>query len=253
MHCAILPFMITTSQSQNTPSMRLHVYLAHAGVASRRGAEKLILEGRVKVNGESVTTLGQKVGITDEIVVDGLLVQRENRQHYILLNKPPLFLCSASDPQGRVLAKDLLPQTIHERLYSIGRLDYRSCGALLFTNDGSFAARLGHPSAGIEKEYVIRTSGTIPDYFIEDFVSGITVEQVYYKAKTIERLGKKELRIVLIEGKNREIRRVLSAFHLHPLLLQRIGFGPVLLGDLREGLCRPLTQEELALCNAYKA
>ncbi|MDR2149783.1 MAG: rRNA pseudouridine synthase [Spirochaetaceae bacterium] len=239
---------MNTAQSHDALSVRLHVYLARAGVASRRSAEKFILQGRIMVNGELVTTLGTKVLLDDEVLLDGVPVHIQNRHRYILLNKPPLFLCSAFDPQGRALAQDLLPQTIHERLYTIGRLDYRSCGALIFTNDGNFTARLSHPSTGIEKEYEIRTSGAIPDSFIEEFIAGITLEQVYYQAKTIERLGKKELRIVLIEGKNREIRRVLSAFHLHPLFLQRVRYGPVVLGDLPEGECRPLTPKELALC-----
>jgi 23S rRNA pseudouridine2605 synthase len=226
--------------------MRLHVYLAHAGVASRRAAERLIIEGRVSVNGRPVTILGEKVLSTDTVCVDGAPVKPEDHFHYLLLHKPPLFLCSASDPEGRRLAKDLLPQHIRERLYTVGRLDYCSSGALLFTNDGDFTARVSHPSAGIEKEYIVRTTGIIPDSVIEDFVYGITIDEVHYRAETIERLDMKAIRVVLVEGKNREIRRVLSAFHLHPEVLCRIRIGKVLLGDLAEGVCRPLTARERA-------
>jgi 23S rRNA pseudouridine2605 synthase len=123
-------------------AIRLQVYLAHAGAASRRGAEKLITQGRVTVNGQAVPALGTKVEPGDNVRLDGVPVRIESRLHYIALHKPPLYICSAADPQGRTLAKDLLPPAIRERLYTVGRLDYRSSGLILFTNDGDFAARI---------------------------------------------------------------------------------------------------------------
>jgi 23S rRNA pseudouridine2605 synthase len=221
--------------------MRLQVYLAHAGVASRRAAEKLIRTGRVSVNGSVVSLVGAKVLPRDEVCIDGVAVRLERRRYHLALHKPEGYLCSAADPQGRLLALDLLPGEITERLYTVGRLDYRSSGLILVTNDGVFAAQVGHPSAGIPKEYLVETSGFIPPRVAEEFLRGLVVEGVRYRAEAIERLGKKALRILLIEGKNREIRRVLSHFHLHPVRLCRIRIGPVCLGDLKPGESRPLT------------
>ncbi|MDR0377900.1 MAG: rRNA pseudouridine synthase [Spirochaetaceae bacterium] len=225
--------------------MRLQVYLAHAGAASRRASERLIVSGRVTVNGQKAAELGIKVGAGDEVRLDGVLVKIETRRRYIVLHKPPLYLCSSSDPQGRDLALSLLPQDIAERLYTIGRLDYRSSGLVLFTNDGDFAASVSHPSREIEKEYLVEASGHIPDEVPEAFCRGIVIEGVRYKARSIERLGSRTLRIVLIEGKNREIRRIFSHFHLHPAKLLRVRIGPVRIGGLRPGESRPLTEAEL--------
>jgi len=226
-------------------NIRLQVFLSHAGIASRRAAEDIIAQGRVSVNGITVTTQGSKVNSSDTVLLDGKEINLENRCLYLALNKPAGFLCTSNDPQGRPLALDLLPQK-DIRLYSIGRLDYQSCGLIFFTNDGDFANRLGHPGCGIEKEYIVEATGIIPDSVIEAFNCGITVEDVYYKAKIAERTGRKSLRIVLIEGKNREIRRVFSHFHLHPALLRRVRIGPVSLGSLPEGASRPLTDSEIA-------
>ena len=230
--------------SPQDKGLRLQVFLAHAGIASRRAAEELIARGRVSVNGVIITGQGSRVFPGDIVLLDNKPVQTETRKLYLALNKPAGYICSSHDPQGRPLALDLLPRT-NTRLYSVGRLDFLSCGLIFFTNDGDFAARLGHPGSGLEKEYAVQASGPIPDATVEAFAKGITVEGVYYKAKEAERTGRKSLRIVLVEGKNREIRKVFSHFHLHPVLLQRIRIGPVLLGDLAKGSSRPLTTKEL--------
>jgi 23S rRNA pseudouridine2605 synthase len=225
--------------------VRLQVYLAHAGVASRRGAEKLITQGRVAVNGLVVTVLGEKVNPGDEVCLDGIPVKTEGRFRYLVLHKPPRYLCSSFDPQGRPLALDLLPPGIGERLYNIGRLDFLSSGLILFTNDGNFAAQIGHPRAGIEKEYLVEATGLISDDVLEALRQGISIEGVRYQAHRVERLDKRSLRVVLIEGKNREIRRVFSYFHLHPEKLHRVRIGPVRIGGLSGGESRPLTGDEL--------
>jgi len=237
--------------------MRLQVFLAHAGIASRRTAETLIAQGKVTVNGKVVSVQGAKVLPGDDVRFEGKSVKIESRLLYLVLNKPPLYICSSRDPQGRPLALDLLPVYKSEgsggadekmpklRLYNIGRLDYLSSGLIIFTNDGQFAARLGHPSAEIEKEYLIDSMVPIPDMVVEEFKRGVVIEGIMYKARFIEKTGRKSLRVVLIEGKNREIRRVFSHFHLHPQRLQRIRIGPVCLGSLKEGESRPLTAEEL--------
>ena len=232
------------NETQKT-AVRLHVFLAHGGVASRRASEALILEGRVSVNGCTITELGTKVLPGDTVLLDGVPVTEEQHLHYLALNKPPGYLCSSRDPQGRPLALELLPKTIIERLYNIGRLDYLSSGLVFFTNDGDFAARLSHPGSEIEKEYMVESSVPVSDKVVEEFLAGVTIEGVHYRALRIERLGRKSLNIVLIEGKNREIRRVFSYFHLHPSLLRRTRIGTVTLGNLKEGQCRPLTAGEI--------
>ena len=142
--------MSLNTMTEGPQLLRLHVYLAHSGVASRRAAEKFIAQGRVTVNGQTVTAPGEKVSPADTVCFDGVPVKPESRLLYLALNKPPEYITSSFDPQGRRLALDLLPQCA-ERLYSVGRLDYRSCGLIIFTNDGNFAARIGHPGAEIEK------------------------------------------------------------------------------------------------------
>nr|WP_052299801.1 pseudouridine synthase [Treponema primitia] len=226
--------------------LRLQVYLAHAGVASRRACEGLISAGRVSVNGQMVTQMGVKVSPADDIRLDGVPLQMETRFRYLALHKPIMYICSAFDPQGRPLAKDLLPLP-QERLYNVGRLDYRSSGLIIFTNDGDFAAKISHPSAEIEKEYLVEATGPIPDLMVEEFKRGLEVEGVFYKAAEIERQGRKAIRVVLIEGKNREIRRVFTHFHLHPAKLHRIRIGPVLLTNLKAGESRPLTEQEIQI------
>ena len=224
--------------------LRLQAYLARCGVASRRAAEVLILDGRVKVNGEVVRKLGSKALPTDRVEFDGKPVGFESRFRYIALNKPEGYICSASDPQGRPLARDLIPD-VDERIYNVGRLDLRSSGLILFTNDGDFAAKVGHPSASIEKEYIVDSTVPIPDEAISAFLEGIEVEGESYMASRIERIGRRAIRVVLVEGKNKEIRKVFSHFHLHPERLLRVRIGPVFLGRLSAGESRSLSADEL--------
>jgi len=146
----------------------------------------------------------------------------------------------------------LLPKS-SVRLYSVGRLDYRSSGLIIFTNDGDFAAAIGHPRAEIEKEYLIESSVPIPDSVVEEFARGVIIENVLYRARNIEKTGARSLRVILVEGKNREIRRVFSHFHLHVEKLQRIRIGKVNIGNLGEGESRPLTKEELNYFNGVKS
>jgi 23S rRNA pseudouridine2605 synthase len=240
------------SSPSSRPSERLQAFLAHAGIASRRASERLILEGRVTVNGGVVTELGAKAAPGDAVCVDGIPVRRETVMRYLALHKPPGYICASSDPQGRPLALDLLPAGIGERLYSVGRLDFASSGLILFTNDGDFAAKTGHPRANIEKEYVVKATRPIPGELAARFTEGVrladaeTGKTALFRATSIRRIAANTLSVVLVEGKNREIRRVFSHFHLHIASLQRVRIGPVLLGGLPEGASRPLTPHELS-------
>lgn len=224
--------------------MRLQVYLAHAGVASRRACEKIIAEGRVSVNGTLVTDMGSKVRMGDTVLLDGKPVHPEARKCYVLLNKPAGFVCTLSDEKGRPTAADLLKETYSERLYNIGRLDMFSSGAILFTNDGDFAAKIEHPSAQIEKEYVIETTQDFPPELLTRFERGIRVDGIFYKCRSAAAVNRRKLRIVLVEGKNREIRRVLDSVNCTIKRLVRVRIGNLELGTLKAGEFRDLTAKE---------
>lgn len=225
--------------------IRLQVFLAHAGVASRRASEQIILDGRVTVNGEAVTELGTKVSSEDKITVDGKLVVQEEVKRYVLLHKPAGYVCSLKDEKGRDVAADLLKPHFSERLYNVGRLDMFSAGLIIFTNDGDFAAKVSHPSSEIEKEYIVETSVMIPEDLPKQFFKGIRIEGVFYKAKDVELLTKRKLRVVLIEGKNREIRRVFEHFQIGIKSLTRMRIGPIKNNNLQAGQFRELTKEEI--------
>lgn len=224
--------------------LRLQVFLAHAGVASRRNSEVLISSGRVRVNGEKITSMGFLVSPNDAIFVDDKQVFLETTKQYVLLNKPPGYVCSSDDEKGRGTAKDLLSAQYSERLYNIGRLDMFSAGAILFTNDGDFAYKVGHPSAEIEKEYIIESTFPYNEDVLIAFKKGLRISGVYYKALEAERLTQKKMRIVLVEGKNREIRRVLDFFNIRIKTLVRIRIGNIKLGSLQYGEFRELSVNE---------
>ncbi|WP_147624004.1 pseudouridine synthase [Treponema denticola] len=225
--------------------IRLQVYLARCGVASRRASENLILNGRVSVDGKIITELGTKVSGKEKICLDGKQIFPEAEKRYILLNKPEGYVCSLADEKDRPIAASLLKDTYTERLYNIGRLDMLSGGAILFTNDGDFSAKVEHPSSEIEKEYEVITVFEYPDEILQKFLRGVRIEGVFYKALSAERISKNKMRIVLIEGKNREIRRVLKFFNIKIKKLTRVRIGCVHLSDLPSGKHRPLTSEEI--------
>jgi len=229
----------------NSEPIRLQAYLAHCGVASRRASEKIILEGRVSVNGSVVTELGTKVTSNDKVLVDGKEISLEETKRYVLLYKPAGFVCSQSDEKGRRVALELLKDSYSERLYNVGRLDMFSSGLIIFTNDGDFAAKLSHPSAEIEKEYVVETSLPLPRSLAEDFKRGVRVEGVFYRAKDASEINSHKMRVVLIEGKNREIRRVFENSGAVIRSLTRVRIGSVSVGDLKPGEFRELTQFEI--------
>ncbi len=225
--------------------VRLQAFLAHCGVASRRACEKIILDGRVSVNGAVVTELGTKVTSKDEVLVDGKKVTLEEKKRYVLLYKPLGYVCSQSDEKGRPCAIDILKQSYKERLYNVGRLDMFSHGAIIFTNDGDFAAKLSHPSAEVEKEYIVESSLPLPRYLASDFAKGVRVDGIFYKAKEAEEINSHRMRVVLVEGKNREIRRVFDNAGVAIRNLCRVRIGCVELGDLEPGQFRELTQSEV--------
>lgn len=236
--------------NQQRAKIRLQAYMASCGIGSRRSCEKLIQEGRASINGKAAT-LGESVVDGDVVRFDGRVIHPQARLRYIALNKPPGFVASMSDERNRPIAATLLGSAVEERVYNVGRLDQWSCGLLLFTNDGDLAALMVHPSGRIDKEYEVETDRPIPPKFIRDFLSGVAVEGIVYKAESANILSENTMRIVLGEGKNREIRRVLEHYNLRALSLRRIRIGPIEIGDLEEGKFRELQAEEVAALRAF--
>ncbi|MDF1568233.1 MAG: pseudouridine synthase [Spirochaetaceae bacterium] len=226
-------------------AIRLQVRLARAGLASRRKCEEFIADGRVMVNGEIVRTPGTKVTTDDEVTFDGRPVREEKKKVYIALHKPAGFLCSDEDPDGRPLAKSLLDVVVKERIYHVGRLDYMTSGLIFFTNDGEFARALTHPSKKVEKEYIVSTKSEIPAELMERFLRGVTVEGIRYRASEAELLGPRKARIVLTEGKNRELRKVFLSMSASIKKVHRVRIGPVNLKGIEAGRFRHLREGEV--------
>ncbi|MNW50147.1 Ribosomal large subunit pseudouridine synthase B [compost metagenome] len=229
---------------------RLQKIMAEAGVASRRKCEELILSGKVQVNGETVTELGTKADPeVDEISVDGKPIGVEKKM-YLVFNKPKGVITSASDPQGRKIVTDYL-KGITERLYPVGRLDYDTEGLLLLTNDGHFAHLLTHPKHHVPKTYHATVKGVPHGSELDKLKKGVMLEdgmtapaEVEYH--DIDPEGKEStISITIHEGRNRQVRRMFEAIN-HPVIkLKRISFGELYLGNLKRGLYRSLTKEEI--------
>lgn len=228
---------------------RLNKFLAHAGVGSRRHCDELILRGRVSVGGQVVRELGTKVEPEEtDICVDGQPLHAERAVHW-LVNKPRGVLCTNYDPAGRTRAIDLVPH-VHQRVYTVGRLDEDSEGLLLLTNDGDLAHRLMHPRFGVEKTYLAQVAGRPGREDLAQLLKGVYLSDGHVKAHRVKRLKSQGestwLEIVLSEGKNREVRRMLARLNHKVLRLRRTAIGPVTLGRLGSGKSRPLKKEELA-------
>jgi 23S rRNA pseudouridine2605 synthase len=225
--------------------VRIQTLIARAGIASRRAAEELMRAGRVRLNGKPCTEPGTRAKPEDKLEVDGRPMVAEARKLYLALNKPPGYICAMSDPHGRPTAASLLKPSITERVYNVGRLDLESSGLLLFTNDGLFAAKAGHPSFGLIKEYEVKTDRRLHGTFAAQFEAGLEEGGDALKAERVLVRGENSFTVWLAEGRNREIRRALSLFGLKALTLRRVSIGPVKLGNLAEGSFRHLDVAEL--------
>ena len=235
---------------------RLQKILSAAGIASRRASEALILDGRVSVNGRTITELGTKADPSaDDIRVDGRRIKAPARLRYILLNKPAGFITSRSDPQQRPTVLDLVQEAgVREYVYPVGRLDYDSEGLLLLTSDGDLAARLTHPRHEVAREYDVQVKGVPDDHDIDRLRRGIVIDgrrtapaQAKVR-KTFEKSGGDQavLSIVLHEGRNRQVRKMCDAIG-HPVVrLRRTRIGPITDTRLKPGEFRDLTPKEVA-------
>jgi 23S rRNA pseudouridine2605 synthase len=227
---------------------RLNKYLAHAGIGSRRHCDALIAAGRVKVNGTPVTDLGLKIDPQQHaIAVDDHPVRSEKLVYWVV-NKPPGVVSTNADPAGRPRAIDLLPH-VEQRVYTVGRLDEASEGLLLMTNDGELAFHLMHPRFGIPKTYLVLVAGKPTPTDIDKLLTGVWLSEGKVKAKDVRRMKPQGnstwLRIVLTEGKNREIRRMLASLGHKVMRLKRIAIGPVTLDKLPKGKARRVSASEL--------
>ncbi len=225
--------------------MRLQVFLAKAGLASRRGAEKLIAAGKVKVNGATVASPGVKVEEGDVVTCGGRPVTPLTRRVYLAVHKPVGYLCTQRDERGRPKVIDLVPEDLRPGLFHAGRLDFMSAGLIFYTNDGEFANAVTHPSAGVEKEYLLEADRSIPGRMLDDYGRGIEIEGERYRLLRHVRETAVKVRLVLVQGKNREIRRVCEAYGVKVRRLTRIRIGPVPLGGLSPGRFRMLKEKEI--------
>lgn len=217
------------------------------GYASRRNAEELIKEGRVRVNGARVNTLGTKVSDDAVIEIDGKPINKKVSRIYLKMYKPAGYLCSRKDPLGRRVVYNLLEKESREAgVFTVGRLDYWSEGLLLLTNDGELAHRISHPSGEIVKEYEVVTGDPIPYKFVDAWKKGVYIKGTWYTIKDYRKLSDNRIIISLNEGKNREIRRLFSSIRIKIEKLKRIAIGSLLLGDLEQGRYRELSAGELA-------
>jgi 23S rRNA pseudouridine2605 synthase len=229
-------------------AVRLQKLIADSGVVSRRAAERLILEGRVTVNGAVVSELGTRVEPgRDNVAVDGRPV-RPQRKLYIALHKPRGYTCSRNDPHAGRLVGQLLPAE-WTSVYPVGRLDRESEGLLFLTNDGEFCLRLTHPRYGIRKLYRVTADGRVTPPMLERFKKGVTIEGERLRIESGRILasdtGYSLVEIELAEGRYREVRRLFASEGLEVTRLVRTRIGPIRLGELRAGRWRTLTPAEL--------
>ena len=222
--------------------VRLQKFLSAAGVCSRRKGEELIVNGKVAVNGEIVVELGTKIDPDqDQVEVDGEVVQPAHTLVYIALNKPRDYVSSCSHPGEKVVV-DLVD--IPERIYPVGRLDKDSTGLLLLTNDGRLHHRLSHPSFDHEKEYDVKVAKPISDGALQKLRDGLPLMGTKTRPARITRISPRRFRIVLQEGKNRQIRRMVRKVGNEVTRLQRKRFSSIKLGSLPTGQWRHLSQSE---------
>jgi 23S rRNA pseudouridine2605 synthase len=236
----------------NEPPVRLQVFLARAGLGSRRGCDEMVAAGRVRVNGAVVTTQGTKVGPGDAVKVDGKLVRGGAKLVYLAVHKPREFLCANADPERRPLVSDLFSRAVKERLFHVGRLDYLSTGLILYTNDGAFSRLVSAPGSQVEKEYLVETGRDIDEELLRRYTKGIQVGDVFYRCARYKLKGSRSALITLVEGKNREIRNVFASRNIRLKRVHRVRIGPVTLKGLALGHFRRLSPREIAWFNARR-
>lgn len=230
--------------------VRLQKYIAMCGAASRRSAEKLISDGKVRVNGKTIRELGTKVEIgADKVDLNGEPLKVSGKMYYIMLNKPAGYVSSAKDQFDRPTVIDIIKEDLNARVFPVGRLDYETEGMLLLTNDGDFTYRVTHPKFHMEKTYIAVLKGGITIRALSALRRGVDIGGFVTSPAKVEILdaeaGKTMIEIVIHEGKNRQVRRMLEAVGCKLEYLQRTKIGRVELGNLPLGRWRYLTSHEI--------
>ncbi|MBO5148640.1 MAG: rRNA pseudouridine synthase [Anaerotignum sp.] len=232
--------------------VRLQKYLADAGVASRRKAEELIAQGKVKVNGKVVTEMGLKIDPKkDEVTyLDKKIDTKETKMVYIMLNKPVGYVTTAKEQFGRPAVVDLV-KGVNARIFPVGRLDYDTSGLLLLTNDGDLTYKLTHPKHDVDKTYIAKLYGIPDEGALQKFRRGVTIDGVRTKPAKIQIIEKDKdgrfctAEIIIHEGRNRQVRKMCEAIKYPVAQLQRVATGDLKLGDLPKGKYRHLTEKEV--------
>ena len=221
--------------------MRLNKYIAYLNIASRREADKLIKDGKVKVNGEIIINPAIQVGENDKIICD--IEDYKNEKIYIKLNKPVGYVVSNNKKEGKPIYK-LLDEKL-KKLYPVGRLDKDSKGLILFTNDGIFSKKIIGEESECEKEYYVKLEGNISDSALKKLEFGISLDGKKLKPAIVKRVSKNSFNIILKEGRNRQIRRMCEKVGFEVILLKRLRISNIYLNDLQEGKFEYLTKDEI--------
>jgi 23S rRNA pseudouridine2605 synthase len=223
---------------------RLSKVLAAAGVASRRACEELIFEGRVKVNGKKVILPQTLVSFAeDEILVDGESITQAEKKVYYLLNKPIGYLCTSKKEGNKKIVLDLF-EGLPYRLFTVGRLDRDTSGLLIVTNDGHFAQKVIHPSSDLAKEYLVKTDKEISYENLLSISEGTVIEGEWIKPEKISKVRKGTLKVIVKEGRKREVRLLVEKCGLNVIELKRIRIGGLLLGPLPPGSWKEMSENE---------
>lgn len=223
--------------------MRINKYIAACGVCSRRKAEEYILSGRVRINDMVVSILSADVKENDEVFLDEKKIELESKYVYLMLNKPRGYVTTNNEQFGRKCTLDLIKENV--RVYPIGRLDMDTEGLLLFTNDGEFANMLTHPKNKIEKTYIVTTNTFVTNENVETLKKGVDIGGYVTKEAKVKKIGEKKIKIIISEGKNRQVRKMCSAIGLEVVNLKRVQISSLKLGNLACGKYRYLTKDEI--------
>lgn len=228
--------------------MRLNKYIAQSGVASRRKADELTLNGNVKINGQVVKEPGVKVQPDDRVEVNGVVIEPSNKKIYIALNKPVGVVTTMNDQFGRPSVADLITD-IPERMFPVGRLDYNTSGLLIMTNDGDMAYKLTHPKHEVTKTYIATVSGYVSDTALSKLRKGVDIGGFVTSKARAQVIKQKErttvVELEIHEGKNRQVRKMFKAVGYPVQTLERVAIGNIKLGRMRPGHYRKLTKEEI--------
>ncbi|MBQ8380132.1 MAG: rRNA pseudouridine synthase [Clostridia bacterium] len=221
---------------------RLNKYIASCGICSRRKADELIQNGKVKVNEQIVKNLGMQVSETDVVKVEDKIISKEEKKVYIVLNKPKGYVTTNNEQFNRKSVIDLIHEDV--RVYPVGRLDMYTEGLLILTNDGEFSNKLMHPRNKIEKTYVVTTDTNVTKEQIDNLKNGVDIGDYFTKPAKVRMIGNNKVEVIISEGKNRQVRRMCESVGINLLNLRRTKVGKIDLGTLQTGKYRYLTEEE---------